>query len=330
MKKIQATYQIQTPMFLGNQSGTCPTEIRPTAFKGALRFWWRALQWSAFINEHQNQSEALKALHKAEAELFGISAQSDGSGGQGKVLITTTNEPFKIIDYSTAAKGKSFLAYGMQGNPKIPGSERSAIDVNQTFTAKLLTKPSITEQQLDSIKDALTILGLVGSLGAKSRKGFGSLGIQSLEIGETHQSFSIKNMAEYKGAISGVMKNYSLACVNDLPPYTAFSKHCLLGASSNDFKVISKKYLEFLSENENNRKKEFFGLPRKKYGDSGKERRISPLFIHIHQIDHKEVPILVLMPAIWNPTRRDSETNISQFSLPTAWFNEQASQRIGL
>lgn len=63
---VTATFEIVTPMFLGN-SDQKATAIRPTSIKGALRFWWRAM----------NGDLSLTELAKKEARLFG---STDGGG----------------------------------------------------------------------------------------------------------------------------------------------------------------------------------------------------------------------------------------------------------
>jgi hypothetical protein len=51
MKTLQATYRIVTPMFIGDAEQKA-TDLRPPSIKGALRFWWRALNWKLqFHNE---------------------------------------------------------------------------------------------------------------------------------------------------------------------------------------------------------------------------------------------------------------------------------------
>lgn len=42
--KITASYRIVTPMFIGDAKQEA-SGISPTSVKGALRFWWRALNW---------------------------------------------------------------------------------------------------------------------------------------------------------------------------------------------------------------------------------------------------------------------------------------------
>lgn len=59
--RIDATYRVATPLFC---SGADPNraEIRLPSFKGALRFWWRALAWPRYggnLGEIQKQEDAL-------------------------------------------------------------------------------------------------------------------------------------------------------------------------------------------------------------------------------------------------------------------------------
>lgn len=97
MKKpevIEATYRIVTPMFIGDANQQA-TGITAASIKGALRFWWRALNWGRVREECENDVEALKTLHEEEAELFGSSAydnkqrrkEGKQSVGQSKVLL---------------------------------------------------------------------------------------------------------------------------------------------------------------------------------------------------------------------------------------------------
>jgi len=77
MKEIKAIYRIVTPMFIGGANQDPSDGIRPPSFKGALRFWWRALNWGKFYHECRDKKKALQALHQEELRLFG-SAVKDG------------------------------------------------------------------------------------------------------------------------------------------------------------------------------------------------------------------------------------------------------------
>ena len=76
-------------MFLG---GASPQEladnIRPPSIKGALRFWWRALNWQRVYrgDSDAQKRSALNDLHQLEAELFGL-AHDGKTGGQSRLLL---------------------------------------------------------------------------------------------------------------------------------------------------------------------------------------------------------------------------------------------------
>jgi CRISPR-associated protein Cmr1 len=67
MKTIAFECETITPMFLGSADGRTP-ELRPPSIKGAMRFWWRAM----------NGHLSLEDVKKEEAELFGGSGEKEG------------------------------------------------------------------------------------------------------------------------------------------------------------------------------------------------------------------------------------------------------------
>ena len=72
---IRATYRIVTPMFIGDVEQHA-TGISPASVKGALRFWWRALNWGSIRTDTRSDEDALKALYASESDLFGSSAEN--------------------------------------------------------------------------------------------------------------------------------------------------------------------------------------------------------------------------------------------------------------
>ena len=48
MHTIEATYRINTPMFIAGAEQDKEAELRLPSFKGALRFWWRALAYGRY------------------------------------------------------------------------------------------------------------------------------------------------------------------------------------------------------------------------------------------------------------------------------------------
>jgi len=330
MKKLHAIYQISSPMFLGNQEGICADTIRPSSFKGVLRFWWRALNWSkCWVEKHKNQSEALKLLHQREGKLFGLDADQ---GGQGLFLLSLTHDAknAQTLSYKEVSKKYgSFLSYGMGGNPRNQAQPpREAIKPEQTFEVTLLAKPQATEQEIQSVQDAMTLMGLLGSLGAKARKGFGSLTLQSVN----NQPFIIQDLQDFQKKLNQLLTAYPIQKVDLLPPFTAFSQHSKLIKKASSVIEVNNDYREFLSAHENDRFKKYFGQPRKHpdpnlYG-SMKERRSSPLWIHQFQDSQQNAHTLVLfLPAQWKANKK---TSIENYQLVNQWLNANGHTPLSL
>jgi len=115
MTVLTATYHIVTPMFIGNGEQKADS-VRPPSIKGALRFWWRALNWGKCLSEGGTESEALKHLHQQESALFGSAADEAGSG-QGRFLLRVSQQPriaLETVWPQNNNTGSSYLGYGRQ------------------------------------------------------------------------------------------------------------------------------------------------------------------------------------------------------------------------
>ncbi|MGH8604475.1 MAG: type III-B CRISPR module RAMP protein Cmr1, partial [Gammaproteobacteria bacterium] len=135
---LQATYRIVTPMFLGGANQDPSDGIRPPSVKGALRFWWRALNWWRFRNADTDDAAALRELHKEEARLFGAAANDDGEGGQGCFHLRVSEETNNASPPNAGDGHKYMLGRGLIG---ANGTYlRKAISTG-TFTVKLLFRP---------------------------------------------------------------------------------------------------------------------------------------------------------------------------------------------
>jgi CRISPR-associated protein Cmr1 len=155
MKTITFTCETITPMFLSGADGQTP-ELRPPSIKGALRFWWRAM------NGHLGLTE----LKKQESLIFG---GTDGdSGGRSRILIRIKNhlETEKQLQKSetklTPRAGKNFT--------------KLAFDEKQKFTILLSTTDEkvISEIHLTNL---FIITCALGGFGGRKNRGFGSIQI---------------------------------------------------------------------------------------------------------------------------------------------------------
>ncbi|MDE0446268.1 MAG: type III-B CRISPR module RAMP protein Cmr1 [Spirochaetaceae bacterium] len=175
--EIEARYRVVTPLF---SAGADPqrAELRAPTFKGVLRFWWRALAWPRLNGD-------LDAIQREEDALFG-----SAGGGQSRVStqLILESEPAalaagKVLDLGDGivGEGASYLGYGvMEAFGRKAGQlTRVCLCPPIEFTARLHGR-SLRDRQVQSLQEALIALGTLGGMGAKSRKGYGSLVLQSL------------------------------------------------------------------------------------------------------------------------------------------------------
>ncbi len=293
--RIKARYQIVSQMMLGGCNGKNDNIIRPASFKGVLRFWWRALNWPKYPE--------LSQLHEKECRLFG--GVSD-SGGQGVFLFSIISQSLERGENASkiTEKGLQYLLVGVNGEMNSP--DRSTIKAGGYFNVEFFCKPGVTEEDKNSLKDALLALGLFGGLGAKSRKGFGSLAIEMLD-GEKID-FSSSNA--YYRAGKKLLNRY-LTCAVRVPPYTALSSGSQWYEMASTHAQLANEYRTFLTEHQKkgNGKLEF-GEPRLKHSQSLKDRRGSPLFMHIHPIGKESVvACLLFLPAVWTKNKPEGDKN---------------------
>jgi len=302
MEKIKQTYKIITPMFIGDANQEL-TSLRPPSIKGALRFWWRALNWGRYFKS--DIAQALRDLHEQEGKLFGQAARDGVDGGQARFLLQVSEQP-KLIretDWPKNQTGSGYLGYGLMKDHT--QAHREGFKENTKFSLSLIFKPKTSQADIDSIKETLEVWGLLGGLGARSRRGFGSISDSSNHLDE----------AEYIKKINTLLDKYQH--ITDDPPYTAFSQHA-------SFKIISSESTaRFAHQQAGNLYKEYrldlerkerisFGLPLQKADD--KNRRSSPLFFHIHPLkNNKFIAVVLYLPAVFHPNYSTDYKYVSGF-----------------
>lgn len=182
MKTITFHCETITPMFLAGADGQTP-ELRAPSIKGAMRFWWRAM----------NGDKPLKQLKKEEAELFG-GHYKDENGEEISLkskmdIIVTPNtlNASKANLYGITYKVKGhqldildYLAYGTNSYDKKKKKitfDREYFIENQEFKIEINYRG-----RLNIAKDILypfVFMERIGGLGAKTRNGFGKFHIKA-------------------------------------------------------------------------------------------------------------------------------------------------------
>ena len=239
---VTATFDIVTPMFLGGADQQAE-HIRPASFKGLLRFWWRAVNWGKFRKKFTDDATALRELHKQEALLFGAAAgeeKGEKVGGQGCFLMSVTQDTTKEnLKKGGAQDAPTAYLLGMGLYHFQHHLLRNAI--RGTFTVSLRFRINTKPEDRASVSEALTVLGLLGGLGSRTRRGMGSIQLIKLEGVD---SFTIpQDLATYKAILNDLVTK---GC-DAQPPFTAFSpkaRWSFLRKPSED-KVLSALGSEF-------------------------------------------------------------------------------------
>lgn len=331
MREIEATFRVVTPMFISGADQS-KAELRLPSIKGALRFWWRALAWERLGD--------LGSIRAEEARLFGST-----DTGQAAVLMRLKSknapEPLdrgEILEdgQRVVGEGARYLGYGViETSPRRDRGTaagqliRPCLPAAFTFQVGFLPRPGVEAQLEESLIQAIKLLGLVGGVGSKSRKGYGSLTL--IELKHSGETWRTPNDVD---SLSAELQDLSNEAA--FPPFTALSKDTrfvIVEGKENESPLslldrIGREMVFYRSWGKNGQvlgqpsehnfepdhdlmkgwksdieypRRVAFGLPHNY--DSARDlqvtpvesnRRASPLFIHIHQPSASDRPIAVV------------------------------------
>ncbi len=350
-----ATYRVTTPLFLGGADSDANAELRPSTLKGLLRFWFRAIalpqlkEWSEVKSLENNifgstkkQSTFLLTIHEQE----GLSERKIGDNWRNSLGL-------RYLGYGIVNRdGKTIRPYLKQGG---------------RFTIRLRTKKDVPKDTVFFLPLALQALGLFGAAGARSRKGFGSLSLESLTCDGEEIWKAPVTVEELKECQKTFFDKIKLSeSSNSLPEYTAFSSQSqmwIVHTGTDAFELLNDLGYEMLRYRSYGRKvggkhilpdhsdaeqnfaddhdlmldfcggkqiqihprRVVFGLPHNYYfistrdnvdilpADKERNRRASPLFIHIHALSaNSYATVLTLLPAIFLPPNEKIKISASR------------------
>jgi CRISPR-associated protein Cmr1 len=171
MAKVTLHLQTVTPLFLAGADPRGMPELRAASIRGALRFWFRALLGGVIGDKDLN------ALRKAEAAVFG----STDTGASPVVVRIGGEVQFDSYRPLLHNPEKKFTFMGIQPD--------------QAFSLELIPRPPHT--QISPIVLSVTALWLLlGGLGKRSRRGFGTLRLQNAVGSFPFTSEAYKNAGE--------------------------------------------------------------------------------------------------------------------------------------
>lgn len=300
-RELTATFEVVTPLFLGGADPARTVELRPTSIKGALRFWWRALAWSKHAD--------LKKVHEEERKLFGAAGDDRRDGdaiGQSSFGVRVwwpNGEPpilnkTEVRALTQGRSGTSCLSYGIINRGK--EGPRCCYENGHRLVIKLIAlhgDGSNTQKEIQSVVEGVKLFGLLGSLGGRSRRGWGSIALTKLE--GAHNWQAPQTLQAYRDALASLLAGTRDA---NSPPYSAFSKRSrvLVIDGGNDPLAALNEIGELFQDFRRQHRTYEFGLPHRRFAGPTK-RRASPLFFHVHKLNRGHVIAATLLPAPFIP-----------------------------
>jgi len=323
-------------MFCGDGDPAQSASIRPLSIKGLLRFHFRAVAWRLLKGD-------LQKIRKYENDLFG---STDRGTGILRMIVEILDAgepcptPLRSANGQVVGDGVRYLGYGLM---EAFGQNAGVLTRKAIAGAKFCLHLTINSQD---VKDksfmhfTLLSIALSGCLGARSRKGFGSLHLTELVIDQ-----KIEDLTVWPKWVPLLKKGFEGE--SEYPSYTAWSNQSsvvqiakadtalgvldIIGKSmmlyrsyGRNGKVLGKDSLKLFEEDHDLMLKAHdsgvqgipsrsaFGLPHKYYFSSignpnigaqpeRHERRASPILIKVLPQGTGFIGLLNFLPAVFLP-----------------------------
>jgi len=337
MKTIEFECETITPMFLAGSDGKTP-EIRPPSIKGAIRFWWRAMNARLPINE----------LRKREAEIFGGSGENEG---RSMVIIRIKAD--KKLKINTDLKSSSNLAFRYNKDKhSLFGKDagigyllystmhrdgKSYFQDSQSFVVEI---KSNSFAALNHAIASFWSLVYLGGIGTRARRGAGNITVTKIkDYDNILKELKIDFLAKGKDSSSvsdWLISNFRTASqiVNERKETNFVSEFSNLSISRfiiskngfSDWKEalndIGGRFQSFRTINKGDVfGTAVFGLPRKHIKVTGREdikRRSSPLIIRLLKVESKYYWMALRMAGLFLPKgvvmKDDNKTDKPEYS----------------
>ena len=273
MKIITFECEIITPMFLTGADGRTP-ELRPPSIKGAMRFWWRAM----------NGRLSLEDLKKQEAEIFGA---SDEKIGRSKISIRILSDSLQTSTYKPIPY-KPFKSNGI-----IPNHNISII------------LSTYYNNMIDKYSDILKVSIILGGFGKRARRGFGSVRILNVDSQSYKSEYNLENILKLVNKIGDnkyKIENGKIVLKQNITAQYPFLKEIKIGKEYDSWEELLKK----VAEASHNHDFDSLGFAK------GNKRLASPIYVSVlKKPNNKYLPIISTLNTVFEDGRTvdDSEQN---------------------
>ena len=246
---VELELELVTPCFLGGADRRKRAEWRAASIRGQLRWWFRAVAGARFQGNLKEVSQAeeslfgstsrasvlrVRALDRPAAKAAGDnSPHGKALGGRDLALLWGENPP------STSTEGRlelrsgrgnpiEYLGYGAILRERGRGSvfEHGRFEAGQPASFELLWRRGLSAREGEILRDALWCWLNLGGIGARSRRGFGSLRclrVEGRQLGELENFASLDRDAFRKRAREILPPYEELGAAGSLPAWSHLS-----------------------------------------------------------------------------------------------------------
>jgi len=222
MAQLRLRLQTVTPMFMAGANPRGEPELRPPAFRGALRYWLRAAL-GGVIGDQNTQR-----LYELESEVFGSAADKAGSASAVNVRLAWENTPKplkfeKQPPQSVTRNGKpmkqptgrDYLYWSMSESRKGANDWKQFFPPESKFNLILGTRRAGFERPFNSAIVSLWLLTHLGGVGSRSRRTAGSLSVvDSSESNGLQFAMQANTISEATNFLSASLKQARIAMRN--------------------------------------------------------------------------------------------------------------------
>lgn len=180
MISIEYAVELLTPCLCHGADPRGAPEIRAPSIRGQLRWWFRVLGGFKTM---------VGTLREQENAIFGSAAGKEGTASKLMVRVHASQLPVSKI---TSETGPRYVTFPFVDNERRKDAT-SAIDAGECFTVRITWRGAKELRQ--DIHALMSVFIHLGSLGNRSRRGFGALaaarGVDIMSLDEAMKSFKL-------------------------------------------------------------------------------------------------------------------------------------------
>lgn len=276
--ELTLTCELITPMFMTGADRETP-ELRPSEFKGMIRWWWRAIKAESDIRK----------LREKESKIFGGAGEGEGKS-RVRVFIESELEPSDIVKEQPLphhSGGTSCPYHEGERSSTRKVKCRKAFELSAVRAGKQIKIKFTIPDLAGDIESLIYLVFILGGFGKRSRRGFGSF-----EIIDPSVSIDLKKITELLNLINN---SYEISKDPDLDMEIVINKQ----NSGGNYPWVRKIIIGRQSFDNYSLILRKIGKVSHRYSDpslgSIDPRMASPVYVSVIRVNNQLKPIITVL-----------------------------------